>query len=219
MRYILLLSWFAALAAVAWSAPMARPRGQALGAVTVSPSTVGIPTVDASIFARPFTPGSLLEAEQRALYLSQSRFSSVDGTASIVLARPILDSELGPLGLIDIQFPDNDPPLAIIIVRANFGWSGSPDGLGYMGYIFDLLSGGVMADQGSADGSIFSRVLQDSNIPTSAIAPATPIPAVSRPTYVQLAPGDYTARGATMTALTPGAGIQVIGVGTPVPGR
>ncbi|HLH24477.1 MAG TPA: hypothetical protein VK066_18295 [Chloroflexota bacterium] len=174
------------------------PPGSAASGVTTALATPS-PTLGA--YLRPYTPGSMDQLVDRALEEVRVNYPVVRGTPEVVLATRILATQFGPLGLPDVLFPDNDPLLALIIVRGNFGWPESGQQLGYIGFTYDMLTGRLLRMDGSFAGALFSRLLHDPSIPYNPMPATTPIPRPQgRPTElitpmqpVLIGPGDFTA--------------------------
>lgn len=125
------------------------------------------------------SPAELAEYARRLICCS-SYVRAVNGTPEILVARPVLATELAPLALPDLRNFDNEPPLVLMIARGNFVDLGDPFGsptYHYVSYIFDASTGAIMAWTFSRDGAPFRYALNDPSLPEStAVVPATPRP-------------------------------------------
>jgi hypothetical protein len=113
--------------------------------------------------------------------LSSGVVRAVGGTPEVLLARPILATELAPLGLTDLRNFDNEPPLVLAILRGTFIWARAfedpNETFRYAGFIFNASTGAPIVEQVSGSGAPFRYALNDPNLPLSTeVVPATPRP-------------------------------------------
>ncbi len=157
----------------------------ALGITDVTTTPTALPTL---VF-RSLIDASPAEVGQYAIAYTAANFPILSGAPEAILARPILASELPGLGLVDLGYRDNDPPLMLVIVRGSFDRGGSvvqsplfdtPDYhllIHYIAYVIDLRAGIPTSISTDTDGSAFRLALNDPSLPTTVpIVTYTPIP-------------------------------------------
>lgn len=143
--------------------------------------------------------GTLLGASseqiaQRAIEYTYLRFRVLSGTPVVLLSRPVLASELPSLGLGSVPYPDNNPPLHLVILRGDFdvrgvlpGWDLPPaqSRVQYVGYVFDLRAGVPTLYLTSYQGGLFKRALNDPSLPDEPVASPRAVPPPGAPPRVR----------------------------------
>jgi hypothetical protein len=168
--------------------PLPTVMGQTVTLATQATSVV-TPTATPDRFTyRPLVNSSAAELAEyaRRLTLSHCCVRVVSGTpVEVLLARPVLATELAPLALPDVRNFDNEPPLVLAIVRGSFTWMGggpsrSEEILHYAGFVIDTTTGSPIVRMGSPDGGAFRYALNDPSLPVSTeVIPATPQPRIA----------------------------------------
>jgi hypothetical protein len=162
----------------------ASPAGDVNSRAEDAAATAGsIPTV---IF-QLYVDAPMSEIGQLALDYTALNFPILEGTPEVALARHVLASELPGMGLPDLGYRDDDPPLALVIVRGDFERGGSslrsmfdPPSyflvVHYIVYIFDLAIGMPVGIGTDVDGSSLRLALNDPSLPYWPIPVNTPRP-------------------------------------------
>ena len=117
---------------------------------------------------------SMKDIEDAALKYTQTRFQVLSDNVTIPLARPVTKQELPLLGLPQIDFGGEDPPLALVVLKGEFDVrnlrrtiaNGEAWRVRFIAYVFDLKAGLPTLTMVSADGSMFRDLLNDPSLPT-----------------------------------------------------
>jgi len=119
-----------------------------------------------------------------ALDYTAARFVALGEAPEVVVSHPVLASELPELGLIDSRWPDNEPPLYLVIVRGDFGLNpwisrdayqrNDPMLAGsrarYLAYVMDLQAGRPLQWTASRLGGALRSALNDPTLPDDTLA-------------------------------------------------
>lgn len=124
---------------------------------------------------------STSEWAEQALGFVEVNFRVASGHPVVVYAESVLATELAPLGLIDLPFPDGDPPLAVVIVRGDFDFGNAVPRGGFIASTLNLRTGNVLSYSVSYDGSRFGHILNDPSIPVTPPTVRTPVPRQTMP--------------------------------------
>src|SRR5262249_11816631 len=109
-----------------------------------------------------------------AIDFASSRFRRVTDRTEVAMSRPVLSSELGNLGIGSLGWPDNDPPLHLVILHGDFdvhgafsGWRSADNSkmaASHVAFVFDLRAGAPALVQTSRRGGRFRRGLGDQSL-------------------------------------------------------
>src|SRR5581483_8065179 len=119
-----------------------------------------------------------------ALDYTAARFVALGEAPEVVVSHPVLASELPELGLIDSRWPDNEPPLYLVIVRGDFGLNpwisrdayqrNDPMLAGsrarYLAYVMDLQAGRPLQWTASRLGGALRGALNDPTLPDDTLS-------------------------------------------------
>ncbi len=117
---------------------------------------------------------SIEDVKKAALNYTRSRFQVMSKDITIPLARPVIKQELPNLGLPEIDFGGEDPPLALVVLKGEFDVrnmrhlvsNNAPWRVKFILYVFDLKAGTPTLIGVSTDGSMFRDLLNDPSLPT-----------------------------------------------------
>jgi hypothetical protein len=123
------------------------------------------------------------EVAQIALKYTNAQYKSLSGSPTVILTRSITTKELPSLGLPEVHFSNQEPPLMMVIVKGDFDVSNIRGGgeipksnwhwrVGYIAYLMDLNAGFPSGVFTSPTGGRFRKVLNDPNLPDE--QPANP---------------------------------------------
>ncbi len=110
-----------------------------------------------------------------ALKSTATRFQVLSEQIAVPLARAVTKEELPLLGLPEIDFGGEDPPLALVVLKGEFdvrnlrggAASDTPWEVKFIAYVFDLKAGVPTLTLVSPDGSIFRDLLNDPSLPVA----------------------------------------------------
>jgi hypothetical protein len=108
---------------------------------------------------------------QVAKEYTASTFNIVSGTPVVLLTRPVTKEELPRLGLPEIAFGGETPPLHLVALKGDFDVQGlSPSAtvpwrVNYIVYVYDLQAGVPALTLVSPHGGEFRTLLNDSSLP------------------------------------------------------
>lgn len=148
-----------------------------------------LPRVGAQITeynAKPLVGASIEEVKQAALRYTQNRFSILGKTPNFLLIRSVTTADLPQLGLAEIHFAGQEPPLMLVAMRGDFdvthlsrgGSRTTPWRVSYIVYVFDLNVGAPAFTAVSPHGGSFRKLLNDPTLPDDG-SPDQPAPIVS----------------------------------------
>jgi len=117
---------------------------------------------------------SMKDIEDAALKYTHQRFLVLSDSVTIRFSRPVTKQELPLLGLPEIDFGGEDPPLALVVLMGEFDVRNlrsfyvkdTPWYVKFIAYVFDLKAGMPTLTMVSADGSMFRDLLNDPSLPT-----------------------------------------------------
>lgn len=113
------------------------------------------------------------DVKEAALKYTQARFQVLSDNVTIPLVRPVTKKELPLIGLPEIDFGGEDPPLMLVVLKGEFDVqglrhtlaSGMPWHVMYIVYIFDLKAGSPTLIYVSPDGAGLGDLLNDPSLP------------------------------------------------------
>lgn len=129
-----------------------------------------------SFTPRPLVGASLDEVGQAARAYTCNHYRIMGDTPRVRLVRPITAAQLPSLGLSEVYFAAEEPPLMLVILRGDFDLRGArgterldPSAwhwqVKYLAYVFDLRAGIPASIQTSPEGGAFRIALNDPNLP------------------------------------------------------
>lgn len=129
---------------------------------------------------RPNVSSSEEQVADVAVKAAVARNQVKIGTPEVILSKRITLVELqkaGVIGNVNPQILPPDTPLMIVVMHGNFNMANSIVRSGdvpYIGYIFDLRDGGIMAELSSLNGALFKYLLNDPSLPDPVPTPTVP---------------------------------------------
>lgn len=128
-----------------------------------------------------FKAHSLLDATpiviaQRAMDFTRANYKVVSGTAEVVLNRTVTVNQFPSLGLAEMSFPYEDPPLRLVVLHGDFDLTDARGTKGrdpstwnsrvtYIAYVFDLRADAPTLMMTSKRGGVFRQLLNNPGLP------------------------------------------------------